>query len=44
MSTNYEGFVDPISVGPLGEYFDHWMGKLSKVRGYSKHRKFRGKV
>jgi hypothetical protein len=44
MSGGYEFFIDPISVGPLGEYFDHWLGKLSKLRGYSKHRKFRGKI
>ncbi len=44
MSRGYEKFIDPISVGPLGEYFDHWIGKLSKVRGYSKHRKFIGRI
>ena len=44
MSGDYDFFIDPISVGPLGEYFDHWLGKLSKLRGYSKHRKFRGKL
>lgn len=44
LSGRYSKFLDPISVSDLGNYFDHWMGKLSKVRGYSKHRKFRGKV
>jgi hypothetical protein len=44
LSGKYATFLDPISVSDLGNYFDHWMGKLSKVRGYSKHRKFRGKV
>lgn len=44
LSGRYSKFLDPISVSDLGIYFDHWMGKLSKVRGYSKHRKFRGKV
>lgn len=44
LSGRYEKFLDPISVSDLGNYFDHWMGKLSKKRGYSKHRKFRGKV
>lgn len=44
LSGEYSKYVDPISVGPLGRYFDHWMGKLSKRRGYSKHRKMRGRV
>jgi hypothetical protein len=44
LSGRYAKFLDPISVSDLGNYFDHWMGKLSKLRGYSKHRKFRGKV
>lgn len=44
MSGDHEFFIDPISVGPLGEFFDHWLGKLSKLRGYSKHRKFRGRI
>lgn len=44
LSGKYSTFIDPISVSELGNYFDHWMGKLSKLRGYSKHRKFRGRI
>ena len=44
MSGKYEDFVDPIAVGPLGEYFDHWLSKKSKRQGFSKHRKFREKI
>ena len=44
LSGKYNKFIDPIAVGPLGEYFDHWIGKSSKLKGFSKHRKFRGKI
>jgi hypothetical protein len=44
LSGKYSSFLDPIAVGPLGEYFDHWISKKSKRTGFSKHRKFRGKV
>lgn len=44
LSGEYRWFIDPIAVGPLGEFFDHWISKNSKIRGYSKHRKFRGKI
>lgn len=44
LSGKYSSFIDPISVGPLGEYFDHWMSKSGKSRGTSKYREFRGKL
>ena len=44
LSGRYSSFIDPIAVGEIGEYFDHWISKKSKQIGFSKHRKFRGKV
>jgi hypothetical protein len=44
LSGKYSSFIDPIAVGEIGEYFDHWISKKSKRTGFSKHRKFRGKV
>ena len=35
--------LDPIAMGPLGEYFDHWISKTSKKQGTSKFRQFRDK-
>ena len=39
LSGTYADFLDPIGVGPLGEYFDHWIGKESKKLGTSKYRR-----
>jgi hypothetical protein len=44
LSGRYSSFIDPIAVGDIGEYFDHWISKKSKRKGFSKHRKFRGKL
>lgn len=44
LSGKYSSFIDPISVGPLGEYFDHWMSKSGKSRGSSKYRELRGRI
>ena len=44
LSGQYSSFIDPIAVGEIGEYFDHWISKKSKRNGFSKHRKFRGKL
>lgn len=44
LSGKYSSFIDPIAVGEVGEYFDHWISKKSKRVGSSKHRKFRGKI
>jgi hypothetical protein len=44
LSGKYYSFIDPISVGPLGEYFDHWMSKSGKARGRSKYREMRGTI
>jgi len=44
LSGKYSSFIDPIAVGEIGEYFDHWISKKSKHTGFSKHRKFRGKL
>lgn len=44
LSGEYSWFIDPIAIGPLSKYFDHWISKVSKLRGYSKHRKFRKKL
>jgi hypothetical protein len=44
LSGSYSYFLDPIAVGPLGEFFDHWLSKKSKRQGFSKFRKFRGKI
>lgn len=44
LSGKYTSFLDPIAVGPLGNYFDHWLSKKSKRQGFSKFRKFRGKI
>jgi hypothetical protein len=44
LSGEYAHFLDPIAVGPLGDYFDHWLSKKSKRQGFSKFRKFRGKI
>jgi len=44
LSGRHSWFIDPIAVGEIGEYFDHWISKKSKRTGFSKHRKFRGKV
>jgi hypothetical protein len=44
LSGQYSHFIDPIAVGEIGEYFDHWISKKSKRKGFSKHRKFRNKV
>lgn len=44
LSGEYSWFIDPIAIGPLGKYFDHWISKVSKLRGYSKHRKFRKRL
>jgi hypothetical protein len=44
LSGQYTNFLDPIAVGPLGEFFDHWLSKKSKRQGSSKFRKFRGKI
>lgn len=44
LSGRHSSFIDPIAVGEIGEYFDHWISKKSKRIGFSKHRKFRGKL
>ena len=44
LSGRYAQFVDPIAVGKVGEYFDHWISGKSKRQGFSKHRKFRGRI
>ena len=44
LSGRFAQFVDPIAVGKVGEYFDHWISGKSKRQGFSKHRKFRGRV
>lgn len=44
LSGKYSYFLDPIAVGSLGDYFDHWLSKKSKRQGASKFRKFRGKI
>lgn len=44
LSGEHAQFVDPIAVGKVGEYFDHWISGKSKRQGFSKHRKFRGRV
>lgn len=44
LSGKYSKFLDPIALGPMGEYFDHWMSKSSKRNGFSKFRKLRGKI
>jgi len=44
LSGKYTNFLDPIAVGHLGEFFDHWISKKSKRQGSSKFRKFRGKI
>lgn len=44
LSGKYCSFIDPISVGPVGEYFDHWMSKSGKARGSSKYRELRGTI
>lgn len=44
LSGKYSKFLDPIAVGPIGEYFDHWLAGKSKRQGFSKFRKFRGKI
>jgi hypothetical protein len=44
LSENYSKFIDPIAVGTMGIWFDHWISKKSKRVGFSKHRKYRGKI
>lgn len=44
LSGQHAHFIDPIAVGKVGEYFDHWISGKSKRQGFSKHRKFRGRV
>jgi len=44
LSGQYATFVDPIAVGKVGAYFDHWISGKSKRQGFSKHRKFRGRI
>ncbi|MEQ1757979.1 MAG: hypothetical protein ABL986_06635 [Vicinamibacterales bacterium] len=42
LSGQYTDSLDPIALGPLGEYFDHWIGKASKKQGTSQFRHLRG--
>lgn len=44
LSGRYEQYLDPIALGPLGQWFDHWLSKSSKLKGQSKFRKHRGKL
>ena len=41
LAGEYSRHLDPIAMGPLGEYFDHWISKTSKKQGTSKFRQFR---
>lgn len=41
LSGPYVDSLDPIAMGPLGEFFDHWISKASKKEGTSMFRQFR---
>lgn len=41
LSGTHADALDPIAMGPLGEYFDHWIGRISKEQRTSKFRQFR---